>query len=46
MLSTRKAAPLEWNSFKKIIQDLYLTLDMTLEQVREYMKETCAFDAR
>ena len=46
MLSTRKAMEQSWKSYKKIIKDLYLTQDKTLEQVMEYMQETCAFNAR
>jgi hypothetical protein len=46
MLSTQKATEPAWKSHKKIIRDLYLTQDKTLEQVMEYMKETCAFTAR
>jgi hypothetical protein len=46
MLSTRKATEQAWKSHKKIIRDLYLNQDKTLEQVMEYMQETCAFNAR
>jgi len=45
-MGSKDAVQVSWEPYREVIRTLYLTMDMSLNEVMTYMKDTYNFHAR